>query len=219
MFEWKELLPGKIWLCEDAIDYPIETVESLLEKSHLEQVANTYAYNYTPLGFKVMTEAFHLDERFRDLHVQLADRFNEIANLRGLHFSLPARYGRQMFLKYCGLGDRIAMHFENPSVHGPLAFAWYCTDETSSPLQWLSEQGESDYLDQHPEERDDYTATVEAIRRDGHERVFFGDISYYPRRNTMLVFETNGCHVVPPQGPSNNRYPRLTVFGWPFTIK
>ena len=166
---------------------------------------SAYAHAQTDFQIKFYKDDFHINTAYEEIKLAILDKVSESV---GYAIPQPKVY-RNFMLKYNDPGMRSALHVEHKDIHGHLGFLFYLSTEESGYLRWVDKQGEDEYFQEHPSEKQDFVNNYSY-------RQLYGNIQVQPVFNRLVVFETFGSHLVDTLESSNNNLPRLCIMGWPF---
>lgn len=198
---------NKVITIDNAIDESvISNFLNSVDKSKFINIdKSAYAHTQTDFQVKFYKDDFHINAQYEEIRTHIK---NKIEQTIGSSIPTPKVY-RNFFLKYNDPGMRSALHVEHKDIHGSLGFLFYLTDETSGYLKWVDQEGEDEYFQKYPHEKQDFVNNF-AYRQ------LYGNIEVQPKFNRLVVFETFGSHLVDTLIDSKNELPRLCIMGWPY---
>jgi len=198
---------NKVITIDNAIDEGVilNFLNSIDKSKFINIDKSAYAHTQTDFQVKFYKDDFHINTKYEEIRIHIK---NKVEQIIGSNIPKPKVY-RNFFLKYNDPGMRSALHVEHKDIHGSLGFLFYLTDETSGYLKWVDQEGEDEYFQKYPHEKQ-YFVNNFAYRQ------LYGNIQVQPKFNRLVVFETFGSHLVDTLVDSKNDLPRLCIMGWPY---
>lgn len=198
---------NKVKIIDDAIDTSVinRFINVIDKKKFINIDKSSYAHTQTNFQTKFYKDNFHINPLYSEIRSSITKRIEKELNIK---LPIPVVY-RNFILKYNEPGMRSAMHVEHNDIHGNLGFLFYLATENSGYLRWVDQDGEDDYFQKYPDEKDSFVDNYSY-------RQLYGNIEVQPRYNRLVIFETFGSHFVEMLDSSKNQFPRLCIMGWPF---
>jgi hypothetical protein len=198
---------SKVTIIDDAFD-PIllqNFIKSIDKKKFIEVGYESGIDVKTDFSIMFYKDEFHTNVKYDLIRREIYSMLRKYTDRK-----IPSpRVMRNCMLKYNKIGQRSALHVENEKIHGNLGYLLYLSNETSGHVEWVDAEGEKEYFNKHPEEK-------EKFFMDHPQRKLYDPLKVKPRFNRLVIFETLGAHRVHELTESNNELPRLTIMGWPY---